>query len=242
MTFNTVLKTKRIFSSLALAACLMGAVACNTTAQAAAALPNATIDEKPQSGKTLETMVLAGGCFWGVQAVFEHTKGVVQAVDGYSGGSAHTADYETVSSGTTGHAESVKVTYDPSQVTYGQLLKVFFTVALDPTEVNRQGPDEGTQYRSVLFYANEEQQKIANAYIAQLNAAKVFHKPIATQVVPLKAFYPAEAYHQDYAQIHPDNMYIYVNDLPKVAALSRELPDMYVKKPVKVSPDALAQK
>jgi peptide-methionine (S)-S-oxide reductase len=233
---------KRLISSLATAACLLGVMACNSSAQAAAALPNPTVDEVKGAAKGPETLVLSGGCFWGIQAVFEHTRGVTQAVAGYSGGTAKTADYETVSTGTTGHAESVKVTYDPSQVTYGQLLKVFFTVALDPTEVNRQGPDEGPQYRSVLFYANADQQKIASAYIAQLNAAKVFSKPIATQIVPLKAFYPAEAYHQDYAQIHPDNMYIYINDAPKVAALSRELPDMYVKTPVKVNQQALAQK
>ena len=233
--------TKKVVSSLAAAACLAGVLACNTTVQAASALPNPTVDEQ-STAKGPETLVLAGGCFWGVQAVFEHTKGVLQAVDGYSGGSANTADYETVSSGTTGHAESVRVTYDPSKVTYGQLLKVFFTAALDPTEVNRQGPDSGTQYRSVLFYGNADQQKIASAYIAQLNAAKVFSKPIATQVVPLKAFYPAEAYHQDYAQMHPDNMYIFVNDAPKVVALSKELPDMYVKTPVKVNPQSLASK
>ena len=234
--------SKRMMSTIATAACLVSAVACNTKVQAAAALPNPTVDEQKGAAKTPETMVLAGGCFWGVQAVFEHTKGVLQAVDGYSGGSQHTADYETVSTGSTGHAESVKVTYDPTQVTYGELLKVFFTVALDPTELNRQGPDEGTQYRSVLFYSTPEQQKIAAAYIAQLNAAKAFHKPIVTQVVPLKAFYPAEAYHQDYAQIHPDNGYIYMNDAPKVTALSRELPDMYVKTPVKVNLQDLAQK
>ena len=234
---------KRVASSLALAACLLGAAACNSTpVQAAAALPNPTNDEHPGATKGTETLVLAGGCFWGVQAVFEHTKGVVQAIDGYSGGSAHTADYETVSTGTTGHAESVKVVYDPSQVTYGQLLKVFFTVALDPTELNRQGPDEGTQYRSAIFYSNDDQRKIASDYIAQLNAAKVFHKPIVTQVVPLKGFFPAEAYHQDYAEQHPQNMYIFINDAPKVAALKQQLPDMYVKSAVKVSPQALAQK
>ncbi len=234
--------SKRFVSSLATAACLLGAIACNTQVQAAATLPNPTLDEQHGAAKAPETLVLAGGCFWGVQAVFEHTKGVLQAVDGYSGGAANTADYETVSSGTTGHAESVKVTYDPSQISYGQLLKVFFTVALDPTEVNHQGPDSGTQYRSVLFYTNAEQQKMASAYITQLNTAKVFRKPIATQVVPLKAFYPAEAYHQDYAQLHPDNMYIFMNDAPKVVALSHDLPDMYVKTPVKVTPASMAQK
>ena len=226
--------SKKLASSLASAACMLGMAACNV-ASAATVLPNAAIDEPAAKAPAQETMVLAGGCFWGVQAVFEHTKGVTKAVDGYSGGNAQTADYETVSTGTTGHAESVKVTYDPSQVTYGQLLKVFFTVALDPTEVNRQDPDEGTQYRSVLFYATPEQQKIANAYIAQLNGAKVFSKPIATQVVPLKAFYPAEGYHQDYAEKHPSNMYIMINDAPKVTALKKQLPDMYVKNAVTVA-------
>lgn len=226
--------SRKIASSLAAAACMIGMAACNV-ASAATVLPNATVDEPVAKAPAQETMVLAGGCFWGVQAVFEHTKGVKKAVDGYSGGDARTADYETVSTGTTGHAESVKVTYDPSQVTYGQLLKVFFTVALDPTQVNAQGPDEGTQYRSVLFYATPEQQKIATAYIAQLNSAKVFSKPIATQVVPLKAFYPAEAYHQDYAEIHPSNMYIMINDAPKVVALKKQMPDMYVKNAVTVA-------
>ena len=226
--------SRKIASTLAAGACMAGMAACNV-ASAATTLPNAAVDEPAAKTSAQETMVLAGGCFWGVQAVFEHTKGVTKAVDGYSGGQANTADYETVSTGSTGHAESVKVTYDPSQVTYGQLLKVFFTVALDPTQVNAQGPDEGTQYRSVLFYATPEQQKIATAYIAQLNSAKVFSKPIATQVVPLKAFYPAEAYHQDYAEKHPSNMYIMINDAPKVVALKKQIPDMYVKNAVTVA-------
>jgi peptide-methionine (S)-S-oxide reductase len=226
--------SKKMISSLATAACLVGMAACNV-AGAATALPNATVDEQPGAAKKPETIVLAGGCVWGVQDVFEHTKGVLKAEDGYAGGSSSTADYETVSTGTTGHAESVKVTYDPAQVTYGQLLKVFFTVAADPTELNRQGPDEGTQYRSVLFYANDQQKNIASSYIAQLNAAKVFSKPIVTQVTPLKGFYPAESYHQDYAERHPENMYIVINDAPKVVALSKDLPDMYVKKAVTVA-------
>jgi peptide-methionine (S)-S-oxide reductase len=225
----------KLISSLAMAACLLGAAGCNVASAASGPLPNATVVEHLGASKKPETIVLAGGCFWGVQAVFEHTKGVLKAVDGYAGGSSSTADYETVSTGTTGHAESVKVTYDPSQVTYGQLLKVFFTVATDPTELNRQGPDEGTQYRSVLFYANDQQKNIASSYIAQLNAGKVFSKPIVTQVTPLKGFYQAEAYHQDYAEKHPENMYIVVNDAPKVVALSKELPDMYVKNAVMVA-------
>jgi peptide-methionine (S)-S-oxide reductase len=170
---------------------------------------------------------VAGGCFWGIQAVFQHVKGVVSATSGYSGGTAKNPDYEAVSTGETGHAESVQIVYDPSQVTYGELLRVFFSVALDPTEVNRQGPDEGTQYRSVIFYGSEEQKHIAEAYIVQLNQARIFRKAIATQVVPLKAFYPAENYHQNYATLHPDNPYIVYNDAPKVANLRREFPELY---------------
>ena len=174
--------------------------------------------------------MLAGGCFWGVEAVFEHVKGVSNAKSGYSGGSAKTANYEKVSMGTTGHAEAVQVTYDPSQVTYGQLLKVFFSVAHDPTELNRQGPDTGTQYRSAIFYANEEQKRIATAYIDQLNKAKVFGQKIVTQVVPLDAFHEAEAYHQDYLVNHPDQPYIVIHDLPKVENLKKQLPGLYKEK------------
>jgi len=165
-----------------------------------------------------------------VQGVFQHVKGVVSATSGYSGGTVKNPDYEAVSSGNTGHAESVQIVYDPSQITYGELLRVFFSVALDPTEVNRQGPDEGTQYRSLIIYGNDQQKHIAEAYIAQLNQAKVFRKAIATQVVPLTAFYPAEAYHQNYATLHPDNPYIVYNDAPKVANLRRQLPDLYTGK------------
>ena len=175
-----------------------------------------------------EKAVLSGGCFWGVQAVFQHVKGVTHVTSGYSGGSADTAQYETVSTGTTGHAESVEITYDPAQVTYGQLLKVYFAVAHDPTELNYQTPDEGTQYRSSIFYGNAEQQRVANDYIAQLTAAKAFARPIVTQVVPIKAFYPAEGYHQNYATLHPDSPYIARFDLPKVANLRKELPELYV--------------
>jgi peptide-methionine (S)-S-oxide reductase len=190
-------------------------------------VPAPAADEALASAPAKETAVVAGGCFWGIQAVFQHVKGVVSATSGYSGGTVKNPDYEMVSSGDTGHAESVQVIYDPSKVTYGELLRVFFSVALDPTEVNRQGPDEGTQYRSVIFYSNDQQKQIAQAYIAQLNAAKVFRGPIATQVVPLKAFYTAEAYHQNYATLHPDNPYIVYNDAPKVANLRREFPDLY---------------
>jgi peptide-methionine (S)-S-oxide reductase len=175
-------------------------------------------------------VVLAGGCFWGIQAVFEHVKGVSSATAGYSGGSAGTAQYETVSTGRTGHAESVKVVYDPSQISFGQILKVFFSVAHDPTELNRQGPDEGTQYRSVIFFSSADQHRVARAYIDQLNGAKVFSDPIVTQVVALQAFYPAEGYHQDYAEHHPNEPYIAINDLPKLDHLKQTLPELYVGK------------
>src|SRR5229473_5524461 len=174
-----------------------------------------------------QTAVFAGGCFWGVDAVFKHVKGVSQVVSGYSGGNASTAEYEVVSNGTTGHAESVEVTYDPSQVSYSDLLKVFFYAAHDPTELNRQGPDSGSQYRSAIFYANAEQKKIADAYIAQIDAAKLYDHAIATQVVPFSAFYQAEDYHQDYLVKHPDDAYIRFNDIPKVERLKRMYPEMY---------------
>lgn len=179
------------------------------------------------SAKNKQTAVLAGGCFWGVDAVFKHVKGVASVISGYSGGSASTANYETVSSGTTGHAESVKITYNPSQVSYSELLRVFFSVATDPTELNRQGPDTGTQYRSVIFYTSEGQKKTALAYIDQLNKTKVFSGPIVTQVIPFQAFYPAEEYHQNFLERHPDNPYIVYNDLPKLRALQQEFPDLY---------------
>ena len=208
---------------------LAGVVACQANG-ASAAVPGPAADEARATTPARETAVVAGGCFWGVQAVFQHVKGVVSATSGYSGGTAKNPDYEAVSSGTTGHAESVQIVYDPSQITYGELLRVFFSVALDPTEVNRQGPDDGTQYRSLIFYGNDEQKHIAEAYIAQLDQAKIFRKAIATQVVPLKAFYQAEGYHQNYATLHPDNPYIVYNDAPKVANLRREFPDLYTGK------------
>lgn len=176
--------------------------------------------------------VLAGGCFWGLQWVFEHVPGVTNVTSGYSGGSASTANYARVSDGDTGHAETVEITYDPSKVSYGQLLRVYFTAATDPTDLNRQGPDTGTQYRGVIFYANPEQQKIAKNYVAQLTAAHAYAKPIVTQVVPLKVFYPAEAYHQDYARLNPNALYIAINDAPKVVALQRLLPALYSAQPV----------
>jgi len=218
--------SSRVFAVL-LMITLAGVVACNAGEHANAAVPNPVLDAALATTKAEQTAVVSGGCFWGIQAVFQHVKGVISATSGYSGGAANTAEYELVSNGDTGHAESVKIVYDPSQITYGQLLRVFFSVAHDPTELNRQGPDTGSQYRSVIFHANDEQQRIAEAYIAQLEKAKVFARPIVTQVVPLKAFYPAEAYHQDYAARHPDNPYIVYNDAPKVAHLRQEFPELY---------------
>jgi peptide-methionine (S)-S-oxide reductase len=209
--------------------CCVGIAACNVSS-AAVVIPGPAVDAPLAKTKGSETAVVAGGCFWGLQAVFEHVKGVKAVTAGYSGGSSITAHYETVSTGMTGHAESVKITYDPSQVSYGQILKVFFSVAHNPTELNRQGPDEGTQYRSAIFYASSEQKSIAEAYIAQLNQAKSFSRLIVTQVVALQAFYPAEAYHQDYAVHHPDDPYMRINDLPKVEHLRQQLPELYVGK------------
>jgi len=191
-------------------------------------LPDPNVDESMTAANGRETVVLAGGCFWGIQAVFEHVKGVSKATAGYSGGSVKSPRYEEVSSGETGHAESVEVVYDPSKVTFGQLLKIFFSVAHDPTELNRQGPDEGTQYRSAIFYETMDQQRIARAYVDQLTQAKVFSNPIVTEIAAFKAFFPAEDYHQDYAARHPDNPYIMINDLPKVAKLKKQFPNLYV--------------
>jgi len=204
-------------------------MACNAAASTTR-IPDPAVDIPLATGKGEQTAVLAGGCFWGVEAVFEHVKGVKHAESGYAGGSAATASYEKVSMGTTGHAESVRITYDPSQISYGQLLKVFFSVAHDPTELNRQGPDTGTQYRSAIFYANEDQKRIAQAYIEQLNRAKAFNDVIVTQVVPLDAFHEAEAYHQDYLAHHPTEPYIVFNDIPKVENLRKEFPGLYKAK------------
>jgi peptide-methionine (S)-S-oxide reductase len=191
-------------------------------------IPPATLDASLSATAGRQTAVFAGGCFWGTQAVFERVKGVLDTTVGYSGGSASTATYDQVTTETTGHAESVEVVFDPSKITYGQLLRIFFSVAHDPTELNRQGPDVGTSYRSAIFYVNDEQKRIANAYIAQLDAAKVFPKPIVTQVTPLKGFYRAEDYHQDYALHHPENPYILICDRPKVAALKQQFPELFV--------------
>lgn len=206
-----------------------GVVTCSA-GDKALVVPTPAVDAAVAGSKAEQTMVVAGGCFWGIQAVFQHVKGVINATSGYSGGSAKTAEYELVSTGETGHAESVKVTYDPSQITYGQLLRVFFAVAHDPTQLNRQGPDSGSQYRSAIFYDSDEQKRIAVAYVAQLEKAGAFPRPIVTQVVPLTAFYPAEAYHQDYAAHHPDNPYIVYNDAPKVVHLRQEFPQLYTVK------------
>jgi peptide-methionine (S)-S-oxide reductase len=194
---------------------------------AASAIPAPTLDE-PASGRPKpETAVLAGGCFWGVQGVYQHVKGVQSAQSGYAGGDAATANYDAVTTETTGHAETVRITYDPTQVSYGKLLQIFFAVVQDPTELDRQGPDVGPSYRSVIFAQDDTQQKIANAYIAQLNAAGSFPAPIVTAVSPQTQFFPAEAYHQNFLDLHPNNPYIVANDLPKLGELKSTFPDLY---------------
>ena len=204
-------------------------LAATSLACSAAKLPSPETDIKAPTAKST-TAVFAGGCFWGVEAVFERLNGVSSAVSGYAGGTKKNPDYEQVSSGRTGHAESVKVTFDPSVVSYGQLLQVFFSVAHDPTTLNRQGPDEGTQYRSAIFYADEEQKRVAEAYIKQLTDAKAFHRPIVTQVAQLSAFYTAESYHQHYFDQHPNEPYIVYNDRPKVEELKKQFPELLAKK------------
>ena len=197
---------------------------------AASAVPEAADDNPLAPAPGRDTIVVAGGCFWGVQAVFQHTKGVISSTSGYAGGKAKNPSYEVVSSGMTGHAESVQVVYDPSQISLGRLLKVFFSVAHDPTELNRQGPDEGTQYRSMILATSDRQSAIAHAYVKQLDEAKIFHGRIVTEIVPLQAFYPAEGYHQDYVFKHPYEPYIAINDRPKVENLKKRYPDLYVEK------------
>lgn len=212
-----------------LAICAMSAtMACNAAKAQAVIIPDPALDSPLATTRGEQTAVLAGGCFWGIEAVFEHVKGVTNVTSGYSGGDAKTANYEKVGSGKTGHAESVQITYDPSQISYGQLLKIFFSVAHNPTELNRQGPDTGTQYRSAIFHSNTEQKRIALAYINQLNQAKVFERPIVTQVAALNSYYQAEAYHQDYAALHPNDSYIVIHDLPKVENLRQQFPDLYI--------------
>jgi len=228
------------FSRFSLCAAATGALAIVALAAAplraaedAVIIPAPTIDAQTASG--IQTAVLAGGCFWGVQGVFQHTAGIFNAVSGYSGGSKATADYSLVSSGTTGHAEAVEIKYDPQKISYGKILQIFFSVVHDPTQLNRQGPDTGTQYRSAIFTTSDEQKKVAEAYIAQLNAAKVYRKPIVTKVGALEAFYPAEAYHQDYLTLHPNQPYIAYNDIPKVENLKKIFAENYIDKPTLVS-------
>jgi peptide-methionine (S)-S-oxide reductase len=223
-------------SAMVLTACVvvLGLQGNARAAESAVSLPAAAADVPKQAGP-LQTAVLAGGCFWGVQGVFEHVKGVRQVLSGYSGGEQSTAAYEIVGSGRTGHAESVQIVFDPQEISYGEILRVFFSVAHDPTQLNRQGPDWGSQYRSVIFYANDAQRKIAAGYIAQLNAAKLFSKPIATRVDPLKRFFPAEDYHQDFLINNPRHPYIVFNDLPKIRNLQRIFPEIYTDAPVTVT-------
>ncbi len=217
------------FARLATVTAFTALAACGLAdaADVTANVPAPAVDLPAAQAKGPQTLVVAGGCFWGVDAVFKHVKGVTSVTSGYAGGEKSTADYETVSTGRTGHAEAVNIVFDPSQVTVGQLLRVFFSVAHNPTELNRQGPDHGTQYRSAIFYSGADQKRVADAYIAQLQAAKVFPGPIVTQVAPLVAFYPAEDYHQNYLKLHPLQPYIVINDAPKVAALKTIFPALY---------------
>ena len=207
----------------------------NTAAQEKAVLLPAPAFDTPAAAAATETAVFAGGCFWGVQAVFQHTQGVLNAVSGYSGGARETASYSSIGSGRTGHAEAVQVTYDPRLISYGKLLQIYFSVAHDPTQLNRQGPDSGTQYRSAIFYSSAAQKQVAERYIIQLDAAKAWPAKIVTQLTPLTAFYPAEAYHQDYASRNPDSAYIRRFDLPKIANLKAVMPTLYRDTPVLVS-------
>jgi peptide-methionine (S)-S-oxide reductase len=198
------------------------------------AIPAPAVDE-PAGSATSEVAVLAGGCFWGVQGVFQHVDGVTSAVSGYAGGSKDTADYETVSTGSSGHAESVWITFDPHRISYGRILQIFFSVVHDPTELNRQGPDTGTQYRSAIFPISPEQARIAGAYIAELDKAHAFAAPIVTKIEPGRTFYPAERYHQNYLALHPSQPYIAINDIPKLEALKRLFPNLYRNTPVLVA-------
>jgi len=209
---------------------LAGSVACSAV-EVPVNIPRPAMDTPKQQG-TLQTAVLSGGCFWGVQGVYEHVRGVEKVVSGYAGGDRSTASYDIVGGGTTGHAESVQITFDPAKVSYGELLQIFFSVVHDPTQLNRQGPDTGTQYRSVIAYGDDTQKNIATAYIAQLEKARVFPRPIVTRVDHLRGFYPAESYHQDYLVNHPTSPYIAYNDLPKIENLKRVFPDYYSDRPV----------
>src|SRR5579872_5010192 len=235
MTRLSVGRSLRFTIIPALFAIAAGAVYWNAGAAAETphAVPAPAIDETAPAAGT-EVTVLAGGCFWGVQGVFQHVDGVTSAVSGYAGGNKDTAEYETVSTGTTGHAESVQITFDPRKISYGHLLQIYFSVAHDPTELNYQGPDHGTQYRSAIFPTTAEQARVAEAYIKQLDDAHVFAAPIVTKIEPDKAFYPAEAYHQNYLTLHPEQPYIAINDLPKIAALKQLFPNLYRDEPVLV--------
>jgi peptide-methionine (S)-S-oxide reductase len=220
----------RTFAAVALSTFLLGCTASADTVNKA--IPAPAVDTPAAEAKGSQVAVLAGGCFWGLQGMFEHVQGVTQVVAGYSGGEKATAHYEMVGTETTGHAESVKITFDPKRVSYGQLLRLYFSVAHDPTQLDRQGPDRGPSYRSEIFFANASQERIARAYVQQLTAAKVFASPIVTKIEPLKAFYAAEDYHQDYLILHPRDGYIVVNDQPKIAALKQVYPSLYRATPV----------
>ena len=231
--------TRSLFSRLSLCAAAIGAlglaalaIAPSRAAEEAVIIPAPTVDAGDADG--IQTAVLAGGCFWGVQGVFQHTAGVVNAVSGYSGGNKDTADYNLVSTGRTGHAEAVEIKYDPKKISYGKILQIYFSVVHDPTQLNRQGPDTGTQYRSAIFTTSDEQKKVAEAYIAQLDAAHVYGKNIVTKISALEGFYPAEAYHQDYLTLHPNQPYIAYNDLPKIENLKKLFTDDYIEKPTLV--------
>ena len=218
-------------STCVVGACLLPALAaCSSSGADTPALPDAVVDPPAQTAEQHRTLVLAGGCFWGVEAVFEHVKGVKDVTAGYAGGAESTANYRAVSSGRTQHAEAVRIVYAPSQVSLGQLLKVFFSVAHDPTQLNRQGPDVGPQYRSAIFYANADEQRVVEAYIEQIDNAKFYHRPVVTEVAPLQTFFLAESDHQDYAARNPREPYIVIHDAPKVANLKRSLPELYVEK------------
>jgi peptide-methionine (S)-S-oxide reductase len=210
------------------------APALSSCAEPATVIPPPVVDETVPASAAPETAVLAGGCFWGVQGVFQHVKGVSQVVSGYAGGSKATAEYETVGTGRTGHAESVQITFDPHVVSYGRILQIYFSVAHDPTQLNRQGPDAGTQYRSAIFAKDEQQRRIAQQYVAQLDKAGVFHRPIVTRIEPFTGFFKAEDYHQDFATLHPTHPYIAYNDLPKIDNFKRIFPELYQTKPVLV--------
>ena len=228
------------FRAAALAA-LVGLLGCAQAQEDAVKIPAPVFDEKPSDASATAVAVIAGGCFWGIQGVYQHVEGVLKAVSGYAGGSKETAKYETVGGGDTGHAETVQITYDPAKITYGKLLQIYFSVAHDPTQLNRQGPDHGTQYRSTIFPVDAKQREIAEMYIAQLDAAKVYPRKIATTLEDGRTFYPAEAYHQDFLVHNPSYPYIVINDIPKVRNLAQVFPDLYRMEPVLVTPRAAAR-